>query len=234
MRSLSRARAGVALLAVAMAGTLLACATAPRLPTKAEGAVLRGMVFDEERQPVVDAEVSATSGDGVVSTAITDLQGHFVLPELAFGSVSLRVKKEGFEPVSWSFGFRDPTQVAYVRMADVSELLDDAAKNIEDGDWKAAADNLARARAVDAANPVAAYLEALALDRQGRSAEAAESLEGLGAERPVLAIELLLADIYQYRLDEPARALDHLKKALAIAYDSDIQDRIAKLQGDGR
>ena len=57
-------------------------------------------------------------------------------------------------------------------------------------------------------------------------------LESLAEEKGTnFAIELSLADLYQYKLSEPAKALEHLKRALVIQDDVDVENRVKDLEG---
>jgi len=47
---------------------------------------------------------------------------------------------------------------------------------------------------------------------------------------PTLAVELSLADLYQYKLSSPEKALIHLRKALLLQDDVDVQARVAELE----
>ena len=69
------------------------------------------------------------------------------------------------------------------------------------------------------------------LTRQGKPEAAASTLEKLASEdEPSLAVELALADLYQGKLNQPDKALVHLRKAIALQDDADVRARIELLE----
>jgi tetratricopeptide (TPR) repeat protein len=207
------------------------CATEKASGLNSTSAQLRGMAYNESRMPVQDAKVSWLVEGKVAGTARTDIHGRYLIPGVAYGPVTLEFAKEGYELLAWSFTFERPTQVVYVQMSNLNELLDDAANNIEKRSWSAAAAYLLRAQKMDPGNVVATYLEAQMESRQGFPEKAAALLEKLSSERDAsFAVELTLADLYQDELSQPDKALLHLKKALTIQDDVDVEARIAALE----
>jgi len=230
-----KSRVSSALCATAFLAALslsVACASSAHEGITATSAVLRGMVYNENRAPVGDATVSLMGKDGVIASTRSDVRGRYILSGVNFGKVTLHFSKPDYESLDWSFTFDAPAQVVYVRMVDLSELLDDAADSIQKRAWDSATSSLKRIRALDPENSVATYLQAQLLASQGKAPEAATLLERLAAEKGTnFAIELSLADLYQYKLSEPARALEHLKRALVIQDDVDVENRVKDLEG---
>ena len=164
-------------------------------------------------------------------TTLSDIHGRYAFPDIPFGPVTLEFTKEGYESLTWSFSFDHPDQVVYVQMTNVDELLDDSADNIQKKDWKSAASTLDRIGKISSDNKVATYLRAELLAGQGKPEEAASLLEGLSSKLDAsFAVELSLADLYQDMLDQKDKALVHLRKALAIQGDADVESRIAELE----
>jgi tetratricopeptide (TPR) repeat protein len=189
------------------------------------------MAYNGDRMPVQDANVEWMLDGKIAKSAKTDIHGRCLIPDLALGPVSLRFEKPGYETLDWSFAFENPTQVVYVQMANLNELLDKAAEQIEKRNWDAAASFLIRAKKLDSENIVATYLEAEIRSRKGDHEGAAAMLDKLSAEKgPSFALELSLADLYQDKLQQPDKALIHLKKALAIQDDIEVENRIASLE----
>lgn len=224
-------RASLGILALAAAALFLGCATEKPSGFSAKSALLRGMVYNENRMPVQDANVNWLVEGKTVRSARTDIHGRYLIPEVSFGPVTLQFAKGGYELLSWGFSFEKPTQVVYVQMANLNELLDDAASDIEKRNWSAAASYILRAQKMDPGNVVAAYLEAEMQSFEGNPEKAAALLEKLSSEKdPSFTVELSLADLYQDKLKEPDKALLHLKKALTIQDDVDVEGRIAALE----
>jgi tetratricopeptide (TPR) repeat protein len=116
-------------------------------------------------------------------------------------------------------------------MANLDELLDNAADAIQQRNWTEANSYLSRIKKLDADNRVAVFLDAELLSRQGNPEQAAALLEGLSSSQETsFAVELALADLYQNTLGQPDKALLHLKKALTVQNDVDVESRIAALE----
>jgi hypothetical protein len=223
----------LAALAIALAFVSLSgCATSKSLSGyAAKSAVLHGMIYNEDRRPVQDVEVTLLDGAESPQSARSDIHGRFALPGVPFGQTKLRFAKASYEVLAWDFVFEGPTQVVYAKMTNMNELLDGAVGAMQKRDWAKASSSLERARKIDGTSVVVAYLEAEMLGLRGFHQQAAAELEKLSSERaPSFAIELSLADLYQYKLSLPAKALSHLKKALAIKADIDLQTRVAELE----
>jgi tetratricopeptide (TPR) repeat protein len=215
---------------MALAISIGSCASAKTTELDAAGAALRGMVYNENRMPVSDVKVRR-KGDDSGTTALTDIHGRYFFSDMPYGPVTLEFEKDGYEPVTWGFDFNTPTQVVYVQMTNLDELLDDAATSIQKRDWKTATSYLDRIRKMESDNSIASYLESEMLSRQGKDEEAAALLEGLSAGKDgSFVVELSLADLYQNALGQPDKALAHLRKALTIQDDSDVQSRIEALE----
>jgi hypothetical protein len=218
-------------LAVAVLGSIAGCASNKGSTPNSTSAVLRGMVYNEDRMPVLDMKVSWIQGGSVNQTTLTDIHGRYLIPDMPYGTVTLQFEKDRYEPLLWTFTFDGPTQVVYVKMANMDELLDDAADDIQKKNWTSAASYLERVRKIEPDNSIAAFLEAEMLSRQGSPGQAAALLEKLSSGRDSsFTVELALADLYQYKLAQPDNALLHLKKALTIQHDVDIENRISALE----
>jgi tetratricopeptide (TPR) repeat protein len=220
---------------VVIGGILLAalagCATDDASKLSATSGVLRGMVYNASRMPVLDMNVSLVQAGTAAKTALTDIHGRFLIQDVSYGPVTLQFGKEGYEPLTWSFAFETPTQVVYVQSFGLNELLDSAADSIRKGNWAPAASFLDRVQHVQPDNSVVVYLKSEMLARQGYPDQAAALLEKLSSSGDAsFAVELSLADLYQYKLGQPEKAVLHLKKALTIQDDADVEKRIATLE----
>ena len=194
-------------------------------------AVLRGMVYNTNRMPMLDVKVSEVKDGKEADSALSDIHGRYFIPAVPYGPVTLRFTKSGYEPLDWSFAFGGPTQIVYVQIISLNDLLDRAADSVKKRDWEAASAYLARVRKMEPDNVVASYLEGEMLSAQGSAEQAAELLEKLSTDKATyFAVELALADLYQNKLALPDKALIHLKKAALIRDDIDIENRITALE----
>ena len=219
------------LLTVSILGSIIGCATSKGSTPNSTTAVLRGMVYNEDRMPVLDMRVSWIQDGGTKADALTDIHGRYLIQDVPYGPVTLQFDKQGYESLLWSFTFERPTQVVYVKMANLDELLDSAADNIQKRNWTSATSYLDRVRKMEPDNSVAVFLDAEILSRQGNPEQAAVLLEKLSSGKDSsFAVELALADIYQDKLVQPDKALLHLKRALMFQDDVDIENRISTLE----
>ena len=219
-------------LIVLMVLGLVSCQSDPdSLGFSSTTAILRGMVYNTDRQPVSDVTVSLVEKDKVIKTTQSDIHGRYALPEVAYGSVTLTFGKKNFETLTWAFSFKVPSQIVYVQMSSVDELLDKVADSIQKRDWATTNSYIDRVKKLDPNNTVVEYLRSQMQTRQGQPEAAAATLEKIASQTdPTLAIELSLADLYQYKLASPEKALIHLKKSLLLQDDVDVQARVAELE----
>ncbi len=218
-----------AILALVLAVSCASTSDSPGFTSTKE--VLRGMVYNSDRLPVGEATISLLSGGKTTQTTLSDIHGRYALLEVPYGSVTLQFTKDGYEPLTWSFNYKVPSQIVYVQMSNLDELIDKAADAVQKRDWESTNSYFERIRKLDAQNRVASFLEAQMLTRQGRPDSAVEILERMAqADQPSLAVELALADLYQDKLKRVDLALGHLRKALIIQNDPDVKIRIQDLE----
>ncbi|NNM66876.1 MAG: carboxypeptidase regulatory-like domain-containing protein [Spirochaetales bacterium] len=208
--------------------SITGCASTPIL---GETAVLRGMVYNENRMPVLDVSVDLVSQGKIVESTLTDLHGRYFLSGVPYGKVSLLFTKPSYEPFTWTFSFVRPTQIVYIQMSNFEEILDDFSNAIQKREWLHAKSYFLRLQKLRPDNSVSLYLESIMLTRQGEPRKAVEILEKMSKNKePIFAVELTLADLYQYKLSNPGMALFHLEKALRVQDDVDIKSRIKALE----
>jgi len=201
-------------------------------PTGHLPAMLMGMVYNLDRLPVADAHVNWIQNGKIIQSSTTDLRGHFALSNVPIGTVTLEVTKDFYETLTWQFTYEKQTQVTYLKVTNVDELMDAAAAAMDKGQWSGAENFLDRADKLRPHAEPSDYLRAVILSGKGKTKEAVDLLESLSQNQPpIFALELTMADWYQYRLNNPAKALDHLKQALSVKQDLDVQSRIAALEG---
>jgi hypothetical protein len=190
-------------------------------------APLLGMVYDRDQKPCVSALITVDGQDG----PRTDINGRFVIDELARGDHLIGVQKEGYEPLQAPVSFLDRTQVLYLRVISYSRLLREAEEALDRQKLGEAEELLDRAEALDAEEPVGLYLRAVLFLKRGDSGRAAAQLEQILARgEPVPAVLLTLADLCQYRLGDPARAASFLREYLAVEDSPDIRARLQALE----
>ncbi len=208
---------------------LTGCASAP----PSDRSPLLGMVYNMDRAPVGDVSVRLLRDGKPLGMALTDIRGRFSLPDVPFGPITLEFTKDTYEPTVWTFRFLGPSQVIYMKMENGDQLLEEAGGSIEKRDWTAASGFLDRVDKLVPHSRETQYLRAVILSDQGRPSDAAALLETLSSGAASYSVELALADLYQYKLGDSAKALAHLKRALTFKGDVDVEKRVADLQTAG-
>jgi len=203
---------------------LVGCTSTPLSKINHVEGDLKGMIYDLDRQPLADASVEVVGRRGP-APVITDLHGRFGLGPVAFGPLSLRVSKAGYESLNWQFRFFEGSQVMYLQLASTDQLLSRAAAALEKREWRDFQNNLDRAKALDPQSLQAEILEATGLELRGRAGEALQLLESRPADQPILAVELLLGDLYD-QTGHRDQALIHWKKALEIKEDAAVRAKV--------
>jgi len=191
-------------------------------------APLVGMVYDQEQKPCAAAQITVDGKEGPRS----DINGRFVIDALERGDHQIGVSKEGFEPLKTKVSFVDRTQVLYLRVVSFSQLLRQAEEALGRGRFQEADGLLRRAEALDPEDPVGLYLRAVYFLRLEDVQQAIGLLQKILARGQRLpAVLLSLADIYQYRLQDPAQAAYYLREYLRAEDDPGIRARLAEVEG---
>lgn len=217
------------LVLLAFLAAIASCATTERDPYDFEEADLHGMIYDHANQPVAGAQIIVAER----RAEITDLSGRFVLPDLPRGALVVTAAKDGYEPLTATIDFLDRTQVLYLKLWSLADLIERAASELEESRHAAAAVTIDRALAVAPADPAARFLAAAVVHQTDGPAAAAAALATLAADHPNLPhVYLFLADLYQHELDEPALAAQHLEMYLALRYDRAVEQRLESLRAE--
>ena len=205
----------------------LSCSTTPEAPPSND---LRGMVYNLDRMPVSDMTVSWIQKGINVGSATTDLHGRFLIPHVPFGPITLSFSKQDYEPLVWTFHFTQASQVLYTKIANKDELYNLVSDALISRDWSRTDMLLKRIQNLNQNDEIGIYLHAQELVLQGNWQEGVTLFQSLEKGRPLsFPIEMTLADLYQYRLKQPEKAIQHLKLALKVRGDADAQQRLLSL-----
>jgi tetratricopeptide (TPR) repeat protein len=219
----------VLLLALITACCVISCATSAAVKHKQRD--LYGMIYDGNNKPVDNAAVSI-NGKHIVSS---DIHGHFAIPDIrSKAKYRVSVRKEFYETLEMDISFSDPAYILYLRMVSAEQLLAAAEEALQKKHWSDAESLLDRAEQAGAGSISAAYLRGiLAYNRNqyGKALDFLIRLEDEEIRAPYLF--LLIADIYQYRLEDKGKALAYLQKFLELRYDPEVRERVEALnRGD--
>jgi hypothetical protein len=228
LNSMSPVRSLAAAALAAAAALLSGCLSGAVQDVQAfDSAPLFGMLYDERNEPCGGARISVDDVAGPVS----DVNGRVVVPDLKRGSHQVSVAKPGYERLEVTFDFYDKSQVLYLKMLSLQELLRRLEDALAERRLADAAALVARAEAVAPAQADVGYLKAVLLLRSGRAADAAAALEVMiseGERWP--ALYLTLADVYQYSLRDKDKARWALSAYLERQDDAEVRARLEALR----
>lgn len=188
---------------------------------------LVGMVYDLDQKPCAGALITVDGQEG----PRTDINGRFVIAALRRGEHLIKVSKQGYEPLETALSFLDRTQVLYLRLTSLGQLLREAEEALDRRRFQEADDLLRRAEALNAGDPVGMYLRAVYFLKRENTEEAIGLLEKIRAQgQKAPAILLSLADIYQYRLQDLPRAISYLRQFLEAEDNPEVRARLTELE----
>lgn len=188
-----------------------------------EKSSLFGMIYDYDNCPVPAAEITV-DGDKVPAT---DINGRFIIPNLTRGSHLIVVKKDGYEEFSERIDFLNKTQVLYLKIPSVKQLIDIMDSAIESMEWSLAEETIKRIETVDENDAIFIYFKTVFLYRTKCYEEAVKSLlelDQLGYKEAYIYI--FLADIYQYNLNNNKAAKENLEKYLKLKNGPEAEKRL--------
>jgi hypothetical protein len=188
---------------------------------------LNGMIYDYDNIPVASASVEVNGKQATSS----DVNGRFALSDYLPGQYAIVVQKEGYETVRLNIRYDDPTQILYIKLFSVDQLLKLAESAFERRNWQETEDYLHRAELIQPGNVPLRFLQAALGFRRGNNEEAQRILNRLLAdEANDPFIHVFLADLFQYRLNDGPTALRHLDAFLNLRYDPEIEKRRDELR----
>ena len=189
-------------------------------------APINGMVYDFDNRPCPN--VTVRLNDKFVIR--TDINGRFTFLGMPPGLYNLQLDKQGYESLKLDFDFHSRSQVLYAKMISLQSLIRTVEQATAEKKWGEAESLLTRAVAIDPDDPTVLYLKATLALYRGKVEDAAEILKGiLERGHSDTTILLSLADIYQYRLNDPAQAGKYLAAYLFIKENPEIRRRYEQL-----
>jgi uncharacterized protein HemY len=148
-------------------------------------------------------------------------------PKLTY---TVTAEKEHYETAELHISFSDPSHVLYLQMLSGTDLLTEAERALTLGDWFKAESFLARAERAGADFLPLGYLRGVLALHQGRDEDALALLLDLAErEKSSPFVLLFIADLYQYRFKDAARAGHFLQKLLELRDVPAAQSRLTLL-----
>jgi lipopolysaccharide biosynthesis regulator YciM len=188
------------------------------------------MIYDGDNRPV--KEVKIYVGDKF--SAISDIHGHFSLPNLKPGKeYRIKAYKENYEAVELEIDYLDPQNVLYISIYHTDQLLNQAEQALQDKDWLQTESLLSRAEYAHGDYPSIQYLRSILAFHKGEYDNALGILINLTEQEKASYLYLFIADLYQYYTGDKDHAVLFLNKFLESRYDPEIDKRIRKLIESG-
>ncbi|HUX20631.1 MAG TPA: hypothetical protein VMW69_05275, partial [Spirochaetia bacterium] len=189
-------------------------------------APLLGMVYDLDNRPCAGVKIE----EDTRPLSTSDSAGRFLLADLARGPHRLVARKSGYETLEAEIDFEDETQVLYLCLVSLSQLLSRAEGAIRSGDWESATELLERAGRINPKVPLAEFLWAVMEYNRNKDLPAKQRLLRLLSDgTDDVAVYLLLADLYELRLGRPDLASAALRQVLNRTRDPSVMERLERL-----
>lgn len=165
---------------------LLGCAGAPDTAWTGP-APLHGVIYDYAGAPLGWVELRVDDGPPVYS----DIHGRFILPPITAGNYRVQAGRAGYETIRSDVTFTSRSDVLYLRLRSVAELVVQIQEALDDGDPATAIELLQAGLPANAEDAQLRFLLALARARTGDVAAALDELEWFPSEGSPAAVELL-------------------------------------------
>lgn len=198
---------------------------------------LPGMIYDAQNRPCSRVSVSVWKSDVIsseetlIKTSESDINGRFTILGLERGNYRVVAEKEGFESIETEIFYSSRLDVLYLKIYSQKQILDQATDAMSERRYGLVEELLQRAENINKNDPYFLYMKSVYLYGKKEFSSALVPLENIqeqGFKFP--HVFLLMADIYQYKLDQPDLALIKLKEYINLIDDSEINLRIRELE----
>lgn len=217
----------ITILALFLVILIYSCSSGPSSTDVFLTAPLNGKIFDYDNLPCSGVLVTVNNSIKVRS----DINGRFIIPSLAKGEHQFILTKDGYEEKVFTFDFINKNQVLWLKMISLDQIIRQIEANFDKNDWDEAERLIERAQKIRSEDSVVLYLTSILYIHNKWFDKALETLMKIiesGKEEPI--VYLTIADIYQYNLEDPAKALEYLDKYVTLKYDEGVNKRIEHLR----
>jgi tetratricopeptide (TPR) repeat protein len=203
------------------------CPSGPPVADNFISSPLNGKIFDHDNLPCSDVIITVDKFTKVK----TDINGRFFIPNLTRGKHVFVCEKESYEELAFTYNFLNQNEVLWLKMTSLEQLIRQIDEMFFDKKWDETESLFERASKINPDDPILLYLTSVLYLHKGQIDNARDILLSIidkGYTEPI--IYLSLADIYQYKLDDPANALLYLEKYSALIQDEEVYRRIEELR----
>lgn len=191
---------------------------------------LLGVVYDYKSNPVKSASVNLKNSDHEYRVS-TDIDGKFMVPDMEFGDYKVEVLSKGYKVTTTEMSHLDSQNVLIIRIFSYDDLLLRFNNQIRTKEYNFAGRTMVEIEKIDKKDIYYNYLKSIYLIETGEYKEAETLLLDL-EERTMgeAYIYLLLADLYQYNLNNSKKAVFYLKRFLNREYTINETNRLKELE----
>lgn len=190
---------------------------------------LLGVVYDYKGDPVNSAQVKISVLDKNVEVT-TDIDGKFLIPELEFGEYPVEVSAFKCSTTKTSVNHFNSQNVLIIRIHTYDDLILKFEELLFNEDLELAEILIPQIEEIDSTDIYYKYLKSIYLTETGDFNSAEAILKDLETETlGETYISLLLADLYEYHLDNKELAIKYLKKYLNREYTLKESNRLKEL-----
>lgn len=193
--------------------------------------LLRGMVYDKDKNPIPMMVVSIKENEALEAKKIqTDINGRYSINNIKFGAVQIVFEKPNYEKYELNSLFDRNSQVFYAQIFHKDQLFNFAVQAFEEKEWATFKDLLVRGLHLDPENQIGLFLKSYELIHDGKITESLELLERLSKNNPNSdSILLLISDIYNDSLKDYENAKKYLLRALQLREDPKTRKKLENL-----
>lgn len=193
---------------------------------------LLGVVFDKKSSPIQNAQITFNRLEGEeVAVITTDIDGKFYIPEIEFGEYLVTIKSKNSAPITIEVEHYSIENVLIIRISTFEDLLTDLKEDLKEKDLEGAERNIIALEEINRDDIYFNYLEAIYFINNKSYPKAEALLQSIeNSNQPY--VFLLLADLYQYNLNNNKKAIKYIKKFLSKEYNDDVILRLKELEDD--
>lgn len=191
---------------------------------------LLGVVFDYKSCPILNAKLIFNSIDGVeVATISTDIDGKFYIPEIEFTDYFVTISSKDIPETTIKASHYDIQNVLIIRVNTYNDLLGNIEESLKKNDLLSAETLIERLSSYYVDDTYFNYLKSIFYIKNSLYEAAESTLLSLKHNNNPY-IYLLLADLYQYSLNNNKVALFYINKYIELENNENMNKRIKELQ----
>jgi hypothetical protein len=195
---------------------------------------LFGVVFDNKSNPIKHAVIKFRSKpeNRHILSVSSDIDGKFIVPELEYGLYLVSVSSTGSLSMEVEVDHYDVSNVLIIKISTFEDLIVKLEKGLKDKNYIHVEERIKQLEGIDGDDVYFNYLKAIFYINTGDYKKAEKILLHLikkTGNEPF--INLLLADLYQYYLEELNKSIIYLEHYADREFSEDVNNRIEELKG---